>query len=63
MRKDYLYIAIVALIIFNVYTINKVNNIGNSVDRNMQQIQREQTDIRNEISNIYNPSAWRAETK
>jgi len=53
MRKDYLYIAIVALIIFNVYTINKVNNIGNSVDRNMQQIQREQIDIRNEISNIY----------
>ncbi|NLB33986.1 MAG: hypothetical protein GX818_09540 [Tissierellia bacterium] len=53
MKKDYLYIAIVALILFNVYTINKVNNIGNSVDRNMQQIQSDQTNIRNEISNIY----------
>ena len=53
MKKNYLYIAIVALILFNVYTINKVNNIGNSVDRNMQQIQSDQTNIRNEISNIY----------
>lgn len=53
MKKNYLYIAIVALILFNVYTINKVNNIGNLVDRNMQQIQSDQTNIRNEISNIY----------
>lgn len=53
MKKDYLYIAIVALIFLNVYTINKINNIENSVDRNIQQIYNQQNDLRNEINNIY----------
>lgn len=53
MKKDYLYIAIVALILFNVYTINKVSNIESSMNRNIQQISNEQNNLRNEINNIY----------
>lgn len=46
MKKDYLYIIIAALVLFNLYTIN-------SMDRNIQEIRNEQNDIQNEIRDIY----------
>jgi len=53
MKKDYLYIIIAALVLFNVYTINKVSNIESSMNSNIQQIYNEQNNLRNEINNIY----------
>ncbi|WP_326909809.1 hypothetical protein [Sedimentibacter sp. MB31-C6] len=49
MKKNYLYIIIAALILFNIYTLNKVSNI----DRNIQQIFNQQNNLSNEINNIY----------
>jgi len=53
LKKNYLYIIIAALVLFNAYTINKVSNIESSMNSNIQQIYSEQNNLRNEINNIY----------
>lgn len=53
MKKNYLYTIIAALIIFNIYTINKVTNIERTMDRNIIEIFRERDNIWHEINNIY----------
>ena len=53
MKKNYLYIIIAALVMANIFTLIKISNIENSMDRNIQQMYNTQNDIRNEINNIY----------
>ena len=49
MKKNYLYIIIAALVLFNIYTINKLSKIERATD----EIYIEQNNLRNEINNIY----------
>lgn len=53
MKKDYLYIIIAALIIFNIFTMSKLNGIERTLDDNIQYLNREQENLRHEISNVY----------
>lgn len=53
MKKNYLYNIIAALVILNIFTFFKINNIEKSMDRKIQQIYDDQNNIRNEINNIY----------
>ncbi|MDD2496235.1 MAG: hypothetical protein PHE29_13720 [Tissierellia bacterium] len=53
MKRNYLYIIIAVLFLFNIYTINKIGNIERTMDKNMQYIYSEQDNTRREINNIY----------
>ena len=53
MKKNYLYIIIAGLLVLNIFTISKLNSIESSMNRNVQQIYNEQSNLRNEISSIY----------
>ncbi len=53
MKKDYLYIIIAALIVFNIFTMSKLNSIERTLDDNIQYLNRSQDDLRHEIDYIY----------
>lgn len=53
MKKDYRNIIIAALILFNIFTLSKINSIERNMDNNIQHLSRGQDDLRREVSNIY----------
>lgn len=54
MKKNYLYLIITALILLNIYTIFKLNSMERTFDNNIQNLEREQRDLRRDIEDIYN---------
>ena len=53
MKKDYRNIIIAALILFNIFTLSKINSIERNLDNNIQYFSSEQNNLRREMSNIY----------
>ena len=53
MKKDNLYFMVVALMVLNLFTLFKLNNVENSMNRQMQQNGYQIRNIEDKINNIY----------
>lgn len=52
MKKKALYFAIVALLLLNMFTLYKLNSMGNNINNKFQQSDISTNDLKNDISNI-----------
>jgi hypothetical protein len=53
MKKRALYFIIAALLLMNVFTIQRLNNLENNIDNRLRQREYDTSSLRNEINNIY----------